>query len=121
MPMERIYDGKGLDPELLALIEPFCISNHAVSRAAVHAGDRVLVMGCGTIGLLAAVSAKLHGGEVYVCDISADKLAYAKSMGIENGFVNSSHEGIYGGSGEGHERRFSLMSALRPPVCRKPL
>ena len=92
MPMERIYDGKGLDPELLALIEPFCISNHAVSRAAVHAGDRVLVMGCGTIGLLAAVSAKLHGGEVYVCDISADKLAYAKSMGIENGFVNSSHE-----------------------------
>ena len=92
MPIKRIYDGKGLSAKTLALIEPFCISNHAVSRAAVHAGDRVLVMGCGTIGLLAAVSAKLHGGEVYVCDISADKLAYAKSMGIENGFVNSSHE-----------------------------
>ena len=92
MPMERIYDGKGLDPELLALIEPFCISNHAVSRANVHEGDRVLVMGCGTIGLLAAVSAKLHGGDVYICDVSEEKLAYARSMGIENGFVNSSHE-----------------------------
>lgn len=92
MPLERIYDGMGLDPEILALIEPFCISNHAVSRAQVKPGDRVLVMGCGTIGLLAAVSAKLHGGEVYISDVAEEKLKYAQSMGIEHGFVNRSHE-----------------------------
>lgn len=92
MPIERIYDGGGLDPEILALIEPFCISNHAVSRAQVKPGDRVLVMGCGTIGLLAAVSAKLHGGEVYISDVAEEKLKYAQAMGIEHGFVNRSHE-----------------------------
>lgn len=26
MPLERIYAGKGLDPKLLAMVEPFCIS-----------------------------------------------------------------------------------------------
>lgn len=92
MPYERLYDGAGIEPELLALIEPFCISNHAVSRAAVHPGDRVLVMGCGTIGLLAAVSAKLHGGDVWISDISEEKLSYARAMGLEKGFVNRSHE-----------------------------
>lgn len=92
MPIERVYDGKGLDPKVLALIEPFCISNHAVSRAKIQKGDRVLVMGCGTIGLLAAVSAKLHGGEVSVTDISEEKLSYAKEVGIESCFVNTSRE-----------------------------
>jgi 2-desacetyl-2-hydroxyethyl bacteriochlorophyllide A dehydrogenase len=92
MPIERIYEANGIEPKLLALIEPFCISNHAVSRAAVKPGDRVLVMGCGTIGLLAAVSAKLHGGEVYISDISEDKLAYAEKLGIEHTILNESKE-----------------------------
>lgn len=92
MPIERIYEANGIEPKLLALIEPFCISNHAVSRAAVKPGDRVLVMGCGTIGLLAAVSAKLHGGEVYISDISEDKLAYAEKLGIDHTILNESKE-----------------------------
>ena len=58
MPIERIYDGKGLPAKTLALIEPFCISWHGVSRADVKAGERVLVVGAGTIGVLAAVAAK---------------------------------------------------------------
>lgn len=90
MPIERIYDGKGLDPEILAMIEPFCISNHAVSRADVRKGDRVLVMGCGTIGLLAAVAAGLNGGDVYITDISEEKLAYAENMAIEHRILNKS-------------------------------
>ena len=48
MPVERIYDGKGLSPKTLALIEPFCISYHGVSRGQVKAGDKVLVVGAGT-------------------------------------------------------------------------
>lgn len=49
MPLERIYDGKGLDPKLLAAIEPFCISYHGVQRAGIQKGDKVLVVGAGTI------------------------------------------------------------------------
>lgn len=90
MPIERIYDGSGLDPVQLALIEPFCISHHAISRADVKKGDRVLVMGCGTIGLLAAVAAKLKGGEVFIADISAEKLNYAGEFGIEHRILNTS-------------------------------
>ena len=69
MPVERIYDGKGLSPKVLAAIEPFCISYHGVQRAGVKSGDKVLVVGGGTIGVLAANAAKALGGEVYLCDI----------------------------------------------------
>ena len=77
MPLERIYDGKGLSPKVLAAIEPFCISYHGVQRAGIQKGDRVLVMGAGTIGVLAANAAKALGGEVYLCDIAEPKLRYA--------------------------------------------
>ena len=43
MPIERVYDGKGMDAKTLAAIEPFCISYHGVSRANVKEGDKVLV------------------------------------------------------------------------------
>ena len=68
MPIERIYDGKGLPPKVLAAIEPFCISYHGVQRAGINKGDKVLVVGSGTIGVLAAVAAKALGGEVYISD-----------------------------------------------------
>lgn len=77
MPIERIYDGKGLSPKQLALIEPFCISYHGVSRADVKTGDKVLVIGAGTIGVLAAIAAKAKGGEVYIADVAEEKLTYA--------------------------------------------
>lgn len=57
MPLERIYDGKGLPARTLALIEPFCISYHGVKRADLKAGDKVLVTGAGTIAYCG------HGGQ----------------------------------------------------------
>jgi 2-desacetyl-2-hydroxyethyl bacteriochlorophyllide A dehydrogenase len=77
MPLARIYDGKGLDPRTLAAIEPFCISYHGVQRANIQKGDKVLVIGAGTIGVLAACAAKALGGEIYLCDVAPDKLRYA--------------------------------------------
>ena len=64
MPIERVYDGKGMDAKTLAAIEPFCISYHGVSRANVKEGDKVLVVGAGTIGVLAAIAAKAKGATV---------------------------------------------------------
>lgn len=77
MPLERIYDGKGLPAKVLAAIEPFCISYHGVQRAGIQKGDRVLVMGAGTIGVLAANAAQALGAQVYLCDVAAEKLRYA--------------------------------------------
>ncbi|SCP99622.1 2-desacetyl-2-hydroxyethyl bacteriochlorophyllide A dehydrogenase [Anaerobium acetethylicum] len=92
MPIERIYDGKGLSAKTLALIEPFCISYHGVSRANVKKGDKVLVIGAGTIGVLAAVAAKALGAEVYISDIAEQKLEYAKEFGVDGTLLNDSPE-----------------------------
>lgn len=80
MPIERIYDGKDLSPKILAAIEPFCISYHGVQRAGVRPGDKVLVIGGGTIGVLAANAAKALGGEVYLCDVPQAKAKLAHSQ-----------------------------------------
>lgn len=92
MPEERVYDGKGLDPRLLAAIEPFCISYHGVSRAGVTEGNRVLVVGAGTIGVLAAVAAKAKGAQVYISDVSQGKLKMATEFGVDGVLLNDSSE-----------------------------
>ena len=90
MPIERIYDGKGLAPDVLAAIEPFCISYHGtVTRGKVKAGDKVLVIGAGTIGALAAVAAKSQGAEVYISDVAEKKMQYAvENFGLDGGILN---------------------------------
>lgn len=88
MPLERIYDGKGLPPRTLALIEPFCISYHGIRRADIKAGDRVLIIGGGTIGLLAAVAAREKGAQVTICDVALGKLKLAGRFGFERFLLN---------------------------------
>ncbi|RKL62016.1 alcohol dehydrogenase [Thermoanaerobacteraceae bacterium SP2] len=88
MPIERIYDGKGLPADTLALIEPFSIGYHAVNRGNIQAGDNVLIIGSGAIGLFAMLSAKLKGAKVYVADLNEGRLNYAKKLGVD-GIINS--------------------------------
>ena len=93
MPIERIYDGKGISADILAMIEPFCISYHGMKKADIQPGERVLVIGAGTIGVLAALSAKRFGAEVTICDVSQRKLDYAKEhFGADHILLNSSPE-----------------------------
>lgn len=101
MPVERIYDGKGLSPRTLALIEPFCISYHGVTRGQVKPGDKVLVVGAGTIGVLAAVAAKAKGAEVTICDVAPEKLDYAyQTFGLAHKLLNASPEAFAAGVAE---------------------
>ena len=93
MPLERIYDGKGLSPKALAAIEPFCISYHGVQRSGIQKGDKVLVVGAGTIGVLAANAAKALGGEVYLCDVAEEKLRYAMDTFGFAGTILNDHPG----------------------------
>lgn len=93
MPVERIYDGKGLSAKELALVEPFTISYHALHRAAVKPGDKVLVVGAGPIGLFALISAKAQGAEVYVADVLDGRLEKATHFGAD-GVINSAKSDI---------------------------
>ena len=92
MPVERLISGKGLDAKTLALIEPFCIGYHGIQRAGVKAGDKVLVVGAGTIGVLAAIAAKSRGAQVWVCDVAPKKLEYAMKFGLDGTVLNESPE-----------------------------
>lgn len=83
MPIERIIDGKGLTAKELALIEPFSISCHALSRAEVKNGDNLLIMGAGPIGLFALIKAKSMGTKVLIADMLSSRLELAKEFGAD--------------------------------------
>lgn len=83
MPVERIIGGKGLNGKQLALIEPFSISTHALSRAEVKQGDNLLIMGAGPIGLFALLRAKSMGARVAIADLLESRLELAKAYGAD--------------------------------------
>lgn len=65
-----------------ALAEPFSVGLHGVSRAGPLLGKKVLVSGCGPIGVLAIAAAKVHGAaEVTAVDVVDEPLAVARAMG----------------------------------------
>jgi L-idonate 5-dehydrogenase len=67
-----------------AMAEPFSVALHAVARAGSLMGKRVLVTGCGPIGSLTVVAAKLAGAsEVVATDITDQTLARAKTVGAD--------------------------------------
>lgn len=60
---------------------------HAVvNRAKVQAGHRVLVLGCGGLGINTVQIASLQGAEVIACDINDKKLEYAIEFGAKYAF-----------------------------------
>jgi L-iditol 2-dehydrogenase len=65
-----------------ALVEPTSVALHGVRRGKV-AGQRVLVVGAGPIGLLVAQCARAEGAvEVVVMDTRADRLTLAAALGF---------------------------------------
>ncbi|MGI3903369.1 MAG: NAD(P)-dependent alcohol dehydrogenase [Janthinobacterium lividum] len=58
-----------------AMVEPFAVGMHAVSKASVKAGDVAVVLGAGPIGVMIALAA-LAGGcsKVFITDLHQPKL-----------------------------------------------
>ncbi len=65
-----------------ALVEPGGNSLRAARAAAIEPGQRVLVLGSGTIGLLAAQFALAEGAEVHVGGVRARSLDLARELGV---------------------------------------
>ena len=105
LPFEKVIVNERLAPRHLALVEPLSVGFHAVERGRVTADDRVLVLGCGMIGMGAVLGALAKGAEVTVLDIAGDKLALARAFGaahsIDPGEDNAAAavERITGGDG----------------------
>ncbi len=72
--------------EHACLTEPCCVAyNAVVKNARIEPGDRVVVLGPGTIGILCAAMARLCGAEVALVGLEADRrrLEIARQYGCE--------------------------------------
>jgi len=74
----------GMDDATGAMIEPLAVALHAVKRAGVVSGKRVLVTGGGPIGLLVALTAKAFGAApVALSDILETRREAAHKLGVD--------------------------------------
>ncbi len=78
--LHRLPDG--VDDTAGALVEPGGNALRAVWASGVEAGERLLVLGPGTIGLLAAMLARAAGVEVHLAGRSARSRAFAAGLGF---------------------------------------
>jgi threonine dehydrogenase-like Zn-dependent dehydrogenase len=62
------------------MLEFLAIGMHAVRRGAVGAGQRVLVVGAGPIGVAVALFAALNGAQVTVLDARDDRLGFCRDV-----------------------------------------
>ncbi|MFF1571396.1 zinc-binding dehydrogenase [Leifsonia sp. NPDC058292] len=73
-----------------ALVEPAGNALRSVWGANLSTGDRVLVLGLGTIGLLVAMFARAAGAEVHLMGRSERSLRFARSLGFEHVWTETS-------------------------------
>ncbi|WP_158827493.1 zinc-binding alcohol dehydrogenase family protein [Mucilaginibacter lacusdianchii] len=78
VPSRLLVHGEGLSYDELALVEPLAIGAHGVRRADVQAGEFVLVIGAGPIGLGTMEFARIAGANVIAMDVSNDRLEFCR-------------------------------------------
>jgi len=68
-----------------ALVEPCTVGLWIARRAGIQPGDRVAVIGCGTVGLMAVQTARFFGADrVVAASRSSFKLDLAQKMGADS-------------------------------------
>jgi len=108
VPAQKIFPSPGLALRTLALVEPLTVGAHAVERGRVSAGETVVVVGCGAIGLGVVATARMHGARVVAVDIDDAKLALAREAGAAL-TVNTRQEAL-------HERLSEATEGHGPEV-----
>lgn len=85
VPARKLHRSEKLTLEQLALVETLGIGCHAVNRANPQAGENVLVIGAGPIGLSVMEFTKLSGARTIVMDLNQKRLGFCKQkMGIKD-------------------------------------
>ena len=77
VPSELLLPSGSLSWDQMALAEPLAIGAHAVRRAGLRSGEKVVVVGCGPIGLGLIYFAKRAGAQVAALDTDPFRLAFA--------------------------------------------
>ncbi len=86
-----IPDNENIPLDNLCMTEPACVAQHAVRRGNISAGECVVILGAGPIGILTARWARIFGArDVILTDIDRKKVAFAKERGFK--VINSIEE-----------------------------
>lgn len=81
--------------DVAALTEPLAVALHGVNRSQAKAGDKVVVFGCGPIGLGMVVWLVDRGvTDVVALDLSDERLERAKALGAR-AVINPARENIH--------------------------
>jgi (R,R)-butanediol dehydrogenase/meso-butanediol dehydrogenase/diacetyl reductase len=87
----------GIDFATAALGEPLGVAVHGVRLSGLEIGQRVAILGAGTIGLRAVVAARAGGaGEVLITARRAQQKAAALALGADRVVDDSDPEGLQG-------------------------
>ena len=83
----------GIPYDVAAMCEPLAVAMHGVNRAEAKAGDRVVIFGCGPIGLGMVLWAVDRGcKDVIALDLSDERLERARALGAH--VINPSNEDV---------------------------
>lgn len=120
-----VFNVSDLDLKSRILIEPCAVLVHAVERAKttgiLRFNSRVVVQGCGPIGLICIAVLRTMGIEnIVAVDGNQQRLDFAKKMGAERSVNFMNHKGIEALSGavkeafDGHEADFAFQCTGSP-------
>ena len=120
-----VFNVSDLDLKSRLLIEPGAVLSHAVERAKttgiLRFNSRVVVQGCGPIGLICIAILRTMGIEnIVAVDGNQQRLDFAKRMGADNSVNFMNHKGIEALSGAvkeafgGYEADFAFQCTGSP-------
>ncbi len=78
VPAPFVRKAEGVSLDQAAMVEFLAIGAHAVRRADVQSGQRVLVAGTGPIGMAVLLFAGLRGGQVTALDTRPERVAFCQ-------------------------------------------
>jgi len=77
---DLLIQANKLSYEEMAIVEPLAIGAHAIRRANVREGEKIVVVGCGPIGIGLMKLAQIKGAEVIALDLDESRLEFVKKQ-----------------------------------------
>ena len=94
VPVRKLHRSDKLSLDQLALVETLAIGCHGVNRAQLTAGEHVLVIGAGPIGLTVIQFALEAGAIVSVLDVNDERLQFCQRQLKVPHIINSTRDNV---------------------------
>jgi len=84
LPTEVLIPAGKLSHDEIAIVEPLAIGAHALRRADVKAGETIVIVGCGPIGIGMMALAKIVGCTIIALDTNQQRLNFvSEEIGVD--------------------------------------